>query len=298
MPPAPTANGDIDAQAPQWFLQALAHPGSSAHVTANGVRLHYLTWNPDDSSKPVLLLVHGFRSHAHWWDWTAPYLAEGYRIVAPDLSGMGDSERRGAYVPDTWAQDLIGFLDALGLQAVVAVGHSYGGSTLLRACRGRPDLFSRLILLDTTMTFADEAATPPPPPLPTANTCYPDLETAAARFILRPRQPEALPFLLRHIARHSARQDPDGWRWKFDPAAYPFDRYRYDGEDLLAGCPRPVDYVRAQCSGTTSPARASILAQAMERVRGGRMIEIPAAHHHMMIDQPIAVITALRTLLA
>lgn len=294
-PPLPQ---DHHPPPPPWFAQALATPGISAHITANGVRLHYLGWNLADTSKPVLLLVHGFRSHAHWWDWTAPYLSGAFRIVAPDLSGMGDSQHRSEYRHDAWADDLIGLLEALTFTAVIGVGHSYGGSTLLRACQARPELFARLILLDTTMTFADEAATPPPPPLPTANTCYPDLATAVSRFILRPRQPEGLPFILQHIARHSARQDPDGWRWKFDPAAFPFDRYRYDGQALLAGCPRPVDYVRAQCSGTTSQARAGILTQTMAGVAGGRMMEIPAAHHHMMIDQPIAVITALRALLA
>lgn len=282
---------------PQWFLDALACPGRSALVDANGARLHYLGWNLDDVTKPVLLLLHGFRAHGHWWDWTAPHLANAFRVVAPDLSGMGDSTHRGTYDADTFATDVLSFLDAAQLYPVIAIGHSYGGSTLLRACNRRPELFSRLILLDTALPLSDEAVHPPPLPLAVANICYPDHETAIARFTLRPRQPVCLPYARRHIAYHSACQDADGWHWKFDPAAQPFDHYRFDADRLLANIARPVDFVRAEFSSVTSPARAAILAEALRRTVGREMVVIPAAHHHMMLDQPIALIDVLRTLL-
>lgn len=265
---------------------------------ANGASIHYLGWNLDDTSKPVLLLLHGFRSHAHWWDWTAPYLASGYRIVAPDLSGMGDSAHRENYAADTFAEDVIAFLEATQLSPVTAVGHSYGGSTLLRACANRPELFSRLILLDTSLTFGEDAHAPKTPPRVLSNASYPNLETAIARFVLRPRQPTSLPYLLQHIARHSARQHEDGWRWKFDPAVYPHDKDRCDSELLLSRVKCPVEYVRAGNSSVVSPARARTIAQFLRHPDSHGMIEIPDTHHHMMIDQPIALIAVLRTLLS
>jgi pimeloyl-ACP methyl ester carboxylesterase len=292
-----TAGDDASNEEPAWFLSALKNPGQSAFVMANGVRLHSLGWALDDASKPLLLLMHGFRSHAHWWDWTAPYLATHYRVVAPDLSGMGDSAHRQSYEPDTFAEDVIGYLDAMGLPPAVGIGHSYGGSTLLRACVKRPDLFSRLILLDTCLTFQEEATAPQTLPRPVKNTCYPSLETAMARFVLRPRQPSRLGYLLQHIARHSARQDDGGWRWKFDPAVYPFDKFRCDADALLARVQRPVDYIRAECSSVVNPARAQTIARLLPQTGGKGVIEIPDTHHHMMLDQPIALIATLRAML-
>ena len=59
----------------QDFVSAsLARPGTSHYVEAAGVRLHYLEWAGPPGA-PVLLLLHGYLAHAHWWDFVAPWLA-------------------------------------------------------------------------------------------------------------------------------------------------------------------------------------------------------------------------------
>ena len=75
--------------APDWFEAALSTRYQTHHVDRDGVRLHYQTWG--DPSKPGLLLTHGNGAHAHWWDFIAPSFADDYFLVAPTLSGMGDS---------------------------------------------------------------------------------------------------------------------------------------------------------------------------------------------------------------
>ena len=65
-------------------------PGRSGHLTSGDHVTHYLEWG-DPSNARVMLLLHGFRGHAHWWDFVAPWFAAEYRVIAIDFGGMGDS---------------------------------------------------------------------------------------------------------------------------------------------------------------------------------------------------------------
>lgn len=102
-------------------------PGSWSHrdVSANGIRLHIA----EAGSGPLVLLLHGFPEF--WWAWHAqlPALADaGYRAVAVDLRGYGDSDKppRG-YDGWTLAGDIAGLIKALGRSRAHLVGHAWGG---------------------------------------------------------------------------------------------------------------------------------------------------------------------------
>ncbi|MBC7983502.1 MAG: alpha/beta fold hydrolase, partial [Candidatus Obscuribacterales bacterium] len=85
----------------------LARPGTSHFIELAGSKTHYLEWvGPTDA--PVLLLVHGFMGHAHWWDFMAPALATDYRVVSMDLSGMGDSGHLSEYSVDSYVEEIAG----------------------------------------------------------------------------------------------------------------------------------------------------------------------------------------------
>jgi pimeloyl-ACP methyl ester carboxylesterase len=56
-------------------------PGRSAYQNDEGRLTHYLEWGDPRSAK-VLLLLHGFLGHAHWWDFVAPWFAADYRVMA------------------------------------------------------------------------------------------------------------------------------------------------------------------------------------------------------------------------
>jgi pimeloyl-ACP methyl ester carboxylesterase len=75
--------------APRWFVDALAMPRTEHTTQLDGTALHYLRWGQGD--KPGLVLVHGGAAHAEWWSFLAPLLTRHYDVVAPDLSGHGDS---------------------------------------------------------------------------------------------------------------------------------------------------------------------------------------------------------------
>jgi len=107
---------------------SLRLPGPWTHraVSANGIRLHVAEC---DGGGPLVVLLHGFPEF--WWAWRhqLPALAErGYRVVAADLRGYGESDKppRG-YDLWTLAGDVAGLIRALGEQRAHVVGHGWGG---------------------------------------------------------------------------------------------------------------------------------------------------------------------------
>lgn len=282
-------------EAPAWFLWATGHRAHSAFVEANGNRLHYFSWNPQDVDKPVLLLVHGFRAHARWWDFIAPFLMATHRVIALDLSGMGQSGWREAYSATLLSLDICGFVDALGLDGVTVVAHSYGGLCALRAASMRPALFGRIIALDTFVIFEDEELPVEPARIGGGRT-YPDLETARQRYRLLPAQPVPDITLLDYIATHSLRAVDDGWRWKFDPRLQGYDTHLHDGTEMLGKITAPVDYIYGDSSALVKPEHARRVCAALTSCRGP--IPVLQGHHHLMLDQPLALIATLRALLA
>jgi epoxide hydrolase A/B len=96
-------------------------------VSTNGVRLAVR----DEGSGPAVVLCHGFPELAYSWRHQVPALAAaGFRVLAPDQRGYGGSDRPddvGAYDMRHLTGDLVGLLDALGIERAVFVGHDWGG---------------------------------------------------------------------------------------------------------------------------------------------------------------------------
>jgi pimeloyl-ACP methyl ester carboxylesterase len=91
------------------------------------MRLHVRQWGSGDR---VAILVHGITSDSRSWARVGPALAErGYRVLAPDLRGHGQSPR-GSYSAQSWADDLV---ETLPAGPELAIGHSLGGLALALA---------------------------------------------------------------------------------------------------------------------------------------------------------------------
>lgn len=289
-----TIEASVVGQSTTGSASALCQPGASRCVDLGGRRLHYLEWGEQHTAGPTLLLVHGFRAHAHWWDGIAPVLAARFRVIAMDLSGMGDSDHRHEYPAHYASQDIVDLIDRTVAGSVIGIGHSFGGSRLLRACVNRPDLFLRLIICDSFILLKGANV-----PQDTVNTSgkrfYPDLQTALSRYRLVPEQRGSHPQILDNIARHSVRQEPSGWCWKFDLGLPRGIRHEERGECLLPQVRRPVDVVFGECSQIVDKAMAERAVQLLPFGHGP--FQIPDAQHHMMIDQPQAMIATLNRLL-
>ncbi|MNZ95459.1 Sigma factor SigB regulation protein RsbQ [compost metagenome] len=245
----------------------------------------------------MLLFAHGYKANSHWWDFIAPYFVDHYRVIAMDFSGMGESGFRPQYSAEAFTADLIAILDS-GLGPATVVGHSYGGLRTLLACAERPDLIRHAIILDSRVRFLDvdsSADTAPPPPRSGSAQPYFSYEAIRQRYRVIPDQPLPIRDTFEHIAFHSIEKCVGGWRWRADPAL-PYVVSEPDGDALLERIEVPVDYVYGEESCVVEPWRAERIASRLRHCHGA--IGIPQSHHHLMLDQPLTLVSVLRTLLA
>jgi pimeloyl-ACP methyl ester carboxylesterase len=273
---------------PSWFTRALAQSPEHRDVDVAGVRIHYRAWG--DPALPGLVLVHGGAAHSGWWDHVAPQLT-GHRVVAPDLSGHGDSGHRPVYEVRQWADEVVAVAAAAGLHRPVVVGHSMGGWVAVSTGAAHPDAVSAVAYVDSPLNDqppeedrARERRNP--------TRVYPTLADGVARFRTLPAQDVVLPYVREHVARGSLRAVEGGWTWKFDPE---FFGNRPRLRDLLPrlGCPAAL----FRCEhGLVGPEMAAEMARLVPA--GLPVVDLPDAGHHPMLDQPLSLVTALRTLLA
>lgn len=105
-------------------------------------------------SGPPVVCLHGWPQH--WWAWRhlLTGLADTHRVICPDLRGYGWSDvPAGGYEKEQFATDLLGLLDALGLERVNLVGHDWGGVAGFFACLRAPERFERYLALNTGHPF-------------------------------------------------------------------------------------------------------------------------------------------------
>jgi pimeloyl-ACP methyl ester carboxylesterase len=282
---------ETDAAAPPaWFTQALSAPVAERVTVVDGVPIAYRMWG-DNRSGPGVVLVHGGAAHSRWWDHIGPLLAIDRRVVAIDLSGHGDSGRRESYGFDAWAGEILAVAADAGIDAPIVIGHSLGGVVTLRTAALFGSRIEGAVVIDSPVRN-------PAPEQHAARDrrvfrelrVYPSREAAIARFRPVPDQP-VLGYVADHVAATSVRQADGGWTWKWDPAVF-----------LLEAPSTPL--TRLECRVALFRAEHGIMSAEMSEImydRLGRvapLIEIPAAGHHIMLDQPIALAAALRTLLS
>jgi pimeloyl-ACP methyl ester carboxylesterase len=120
-------------------------PGRS--IPVNGIRLHVVDEGPRDG-KPVLL-IHGFPDSSSLWRHQIPALTRaGFRVIAPDLRGFGESDRPegvDAYAVPTLIGDALGVLDALGVPRAHVVCHDWGAAVGWGLAMFVPDRVDRLV---------------------------------------------------------------------------------------------------------------------------------------------------------
>jgi len=98
--------------------------GHGHEVTVDGTRI---AWG-ELGDGPPLILLHGLRDSHRTWRRVAPLLADGFRVLMPDLPGHGLSGRPdAAYTLDWYARTLSAWLDAIGIERAHLCGHSFGG---------------------------------------------------------------------------------------------------------------------------------------------------------------------------
>jgi len=142
--------GALDAE-----LGATLTPGKV--TLSNGVEMAYaVQGNPH--GKPVIL-IHGYPDSHHTWDLNYQTLSRNYRVYGIDLRGLGSSSKNHAsYTQADLSEDVVLFMNALGIQKATLVGHSMGSLVAHRVAAFWPNRVERLVLVSSATTTFDHWA--------------------------------------------------------------------------------------------------------------------------------------------
>ena len=151
-----------------------------------------------------------------------------------------------------------------------------------------------VVIVDSPVNPPDRPGGPPNRPAKPHNI-YPTLATALARFRLMPPQTSENLYLVDWVARNSLKEVDTGFTWKFDPRIW--QRFSIgDTAERLRSTRCRIAVFRGEKSVLLPPEIGEYMFNLLGRA--APVVEIPQAQHHVMLDQPLALVSALRALLA
>ncbi|UCE87024.1 MAG: alpha/beta hydrolase [Deltaproteobacteria bacterium] len=280
-------------------------PDRRREVDARGVRIAVYEWG--DATAPPLLLAHGGFDFARTFDVFAPRLADaGWRVVSWDHRGHGDSQHTALYSWEADQRDMLAVLDSTTRVPCPAVGHSKGGALMTQFIQALPHRFTRLAAIDglpSRSPAPDVAEHERTRLLAEELSSWLDRRRRVATIVRKAGTPDELarrrgrmnPRLshdwLRYLVSVGAQRDPDGWRWKLDPALRfgGFGPWRSEWSLFrLPGFPVPLLGILGTVSepmdwGTQPDAVRPYLP------RGSRLEVVPDVGHFIHIEKPAAV---------
>lgn len=287
-----------DQIAPSWYSRARLNEPQRVNFEHDGCLISGRSWVSTSTPDDLIILIHGGGAHAAWWDHIAPDLTAFGRVLAIDLSGNGDSGWREEYDLNGWAGEVFATAHKFGAdKRVHLVGHSVGGLVALLADVRNVD--KSTISNPSHARIASVTAIDPPIRLPDDQEMalrlrlaeqplrvFTNLDEAINRW--RPSPDQAVePYIREHIARESFRRDTDAWIWKFDP------------KNFRRALPNIPEWPPARTRTLVMRAENGMMPESltdhfMERLGSLAVImQLPGTGHHVMLDQPLALIAGL-----
>ncbi|XP_071222846.1 bifunctional epoxide hydrolase 2 [Salvelinus alpinus] len=134
---------------------------SHGYVTIKpDVKLHYV----EMGAGPPVMLCHGFPESWYSWRYQIPALADaGFRVVSLDMKGYGQSTAPPdieEYSQEQICQDLVTFMDKMGIPQVTLVGHDWGGSVVWNMAQCHPERVRAVASLNTPLFPVDPSKDP------------------------------------------------------------------------------------------------------------------------------------------
>lgn len=286
---------------PAVVQRALRRPPRTGSHRVHGARVAWLEWG--DRANRSLIFVHGGAAHAWWWAFTAPALADDFHVVAMELSGHGDSDRRNQYDFVTWAEEVLSVAAACTTdQPPIIIGHSMGGIVTAVAAGMRHRIpLAGVIVIDAPPTTPDAQTQEAEEAALGRTRSYADRTSAVQAFRLRPRQPHASEELLHFVADRSVTRDAggQGWTWRYDPLIFSRRALHRPSSILseLASFPGPVGYLIGGQSAVITAGDRRLLEEAASRRCRVRLAVLAEGGHHLMFDQPGELVDAVTGLL-
>jgi pimeloyl-ACP methyl ester carboxylesterase len=268
-------------------------PYASRFVDIGGLNLHYQDFGM--AGKPVLICLHGGAANGHWFDFVAGGLSADHHVLALDQRGHGDSGwvSPPAYSYDDYAADLDKVAAKLDLRDFTLIGHSMGGMVAIVYAATYPGRMKNLIVVDTSIKLSEERLAAMRDVGNRGGSSYATRDELIARYKLRPGNSLAPAEVVRHIAGHSSKQFPDGWRYKFDRSVYAL-REGMDGMPCWDRIKVPALLVKAGHSQRITP---EVFAAVKARAPQVECAEVPDSDHHVTLDNPEGFVRAVRAFL-
>lgn len=139
-------------------------------IATNGINLKIA----EQGEGPLVLLLHGFPES--WYSWRhqfEPIATAGFKCVAPDMRGYGNSDAPngiGAYNQVEVVNDIVGLVTALGYETAIVIGHDWGAPTAWACAKDHPDVFTAVGALSVPFSPRPDA-----PPLDTMKAMFKDM---------------------------------------------------------------------------------------------------------------------------
>jgi 3-oxoadipate enol-lactonase len=249
-----------------------------------GRRISYLdTQGQGTPGGRALVLLHAFPLSAEMWQPQLAAVPPGWRFLAPDLRGFGQSTPGDPVLPasiDDYGEDVVVLLDALGLERAVVAGLSMGGYAAFSVLRLRPDRVRALVLADTRAEADGEAARA------ARDSMIETLAAGGAAAVFERMQPGLLgettrtarPGVVGQVRTLVLSQPADGIHRAIERL-----KSRPDSTPLLARISCPALIVVGAEDQITTP---EVAGQLQARIRGSELAVIPKAGHLSNLEQP------------
>ncbi|GAB6899662.1 3-oxoadipate enol-lactonase [Kineosporia succinea] len=237
-----------------------------------------------DAQAPVLVLGSSIGTSHHLWDPQLPGLVQNFRVVRYDLPGHGDSPApTGPYSVAGLAAEVLAGLDRLGIETFAWCGLSMGGAIGQRIALDHPTRMSGLVLVCTSATFGDS-----PGPWHERAARVRAEGTGFLPELSRDRWfvlDEPVPPHGRELLQALSTIDPEGYAGCCEALA------GFDSRAELPALRVPTRVVAGSDDPATPPAMAREL---IEGIPGADLVVIPHAAHLANVEQPAAVLQAMR----
>lgn len=239
------------------------------------------------SGERTLLLIHGWACSLRYWDELVARLPGGYRAVAVDLRGCGDSPKPSqGYAYTDYVADFAALIERLQLPPLAVVGHSMGGSIALRLALDHPQLLRALVIVDSGANVAQRECLLAElgDELLVNGLSPPRLEAAVATWFLAPRVDQVRKYLAIALA------SPGTIR-----ACSLAQHMASDLRSEIPGIRLPVLVLHGEHDRTRALAEAEFLRDA---IPGSELRVIGGAAHVPQVEQPDATLAAMRDFFA
>jgi pimeloyl-ACP methyl ester carboxylesterase len=264
------------------------------------MRIHYLDWGT--AGRRPIIFLHGAALNAHTWDVVCLALRQQFHCYAMDQRGHGESAwaEDGDYSGDAHRGDIEAFVDRLGLDRFVLVGHSMGGFNAFNYAFHHSHRLAALVLVDAGPSMLAKGARR------IADFVNQTAELDSLDEVMQKAiefNPRRDPRLLRRSLLHNFRQDPSGkWVRKTDLRMWHGYRSREKERELLKerfrqaariACPTLI--VQGSLSDVLTSEDAEKLAG---EFREGHYAQVGEAGHTVQGDNPRALAEVLEQFLA